>query len=336
MTSPDTSQEQPGNPSAWLEDTAAGPAAARLPGQVTEAARLYQAGHSLSECARRLGSGYTATSRALRDAGVTIRPPGPPPAPGPDPAEAALLYQAGHSLDECARKLGVSVYVLTRTLRENGVAIRPPRPRHPAVTAADAARLYQAGHTLDGCARQLAVSRATIARLLRAAGVTLRPPGPRPPAAADAIRLYQAGHTLDGCARQLGTSRTTIARLLHHAGVTLRPPGTRRTRPGPDPAEAAALYQAGHTLDDCARQLAVSRAALIQALGGAGVAIRPAGPRRTRPDPAGAARLYQAGHSIENCARQLGTSPATLTRVLRDAGVTIRPPGHHAPAHGPP
>jgi predicted DNA-binding protein (UPF0251 family) len=301
-----------------------------------EAAALYEAGLSLGECGRRLGAGYTATARVLREAGVTIRPPGPPRVPGPDPAEAALLYEAGHSLEECARKLGVSSFLLTRTLREHGVAIRLPRPVRRPVTAADAARLYQAGHTLDGSARELGVSRATVARLLRAAGVPLRPPGPRPPDQAAAIRLYEAGHTLADCGRQLGTSRTTIARLLHAAGIPLRPPGSYRTRPGPGPAEAAALYEAGHTLDDCARQLAVSRTAVIRALGDAGVAVRPAGPPRARPDPGQATALYQAGHSIENCARQLGTSPATLRRTLADAGVTIRPPGHHAPAHGPP
>jgi predicted DNA-binding protein (UPF0251 family) len=335
LTAPGSREDQSGNPTAPSLPRPAWPRRRRRP-DPGEAAGLYEAGHSIGECARRLGAGYDATARVLREAGVAIRPPGPPPAPGPDPAEAALLYEAGHSLEGCARKLGVSVHILTRALRENGVAIRPPRPARPPVTAADAAALYEAGHTLDGCARELGVSRATVARLLRAAGVKIRPPGPRPPDQAAAIRLYEAGHTLHSCAGQLGTSRTTIARLLHAAGVSLRPPGSRRARPGPGPAETAALYQAGHTLDDCARELRVSRAAVIRALGDAGVPVRPAGPRRTRPDPGQATALYQAGHSLEDCARQLGTSPATLRRTLADARVTIRPPGRHAPAHGPP
>jgi hypothetical protein len=38
MTSPDTSQDEPGNPGFWLEHPAATLAAAKLPGQVTDTA----------------------------------------------------------------------------------------------------------------------------------------------------------------------------------------------------------------------------------------------------------------------------------------------------------
>ena len=115
-------------------------AKARGPGpdarRAGEAVRLYLAGLTLGEAARRAGLSRHQLRRALRQRGVSRRAG----AWEPTPAQAARivrLYGQGLSIRGVAARLGLSEFGVGEFLRDSGVPMLP-RGRRPPVPAATA------------------------------------------------------------------------------------------------------------------------------------------------------------------------------------------------------
>ncbi len=99
---------------------------------------------------------------------------------------------------------------------------------------------------------------------------------------------------------------------------------SRRLHPGkqrdPDPADVAALYSAGRTERDIARELGVSRERVARSLAAAGLDRR----STQRPCPVDEDELrrrIKEGASQAELARLFGASAGTVNRWLAEAGI---------------
>lgn len=101
-------------------------------------------------------------------------------------------------------------------------------------------------------------------------------------------------------------------------------PATRRLHPGkqrdPDPSKVAALYSAGRTERDIARELGVSRERVARSLAAAGLERR----STQRPCPVGEEelrRLVEEGATQAELAGRFRASAGTVCRWLAEAGI---------------
>ncbi|MFJ3097950.1 ECF-type sigma factor [Streptomyces hydrogenans] len=142
------------------------------------------------------------------------------------------LYEAGLTLAETGRALGISEATVRLRLNAAGVARRTRWSRPTAIDerhlitaqAREAALLYTAGLTLAEVATQMEMSDSTVRHRLDTAGVARRPRATRrisPEAqrlleaeTREAARLYEAGATLDEVAEVMGCGVRVVRRRL--------------------------------------------------------------------------------------------------------------------------
>jgi transcriptional regulator with XRE-family HTH domain len=202
-----------------------------------QAVRLYRAGLTLEEAARRAGLSRHQLRRALRQRGAPRRAG----AWEPTPAQAAKivnLYAQGLSIRGVAARLGQSEFCVGEFLRDSGVPMLPRgrRPPVPAATAARVVRLYTVAKVpVREIARRTGLSVERVSRLLQVRGVAVRngrPPWePSPAELREAARLYaEEGWGLAQLGARFGVSAPTVARRLRGEGVVLRGPGRQADR----------------------------------------------------------------------------------------------------------
>ena len=202
-----------------------------------QAVRLYLAGMTLGEAARRAGLSRHQLRRALRLRGIPRRAG----AWEPTPAQAARivrLYGQGLSIRGVAARLGLSEFGVGEFLRDSGVPMLPRgrRPPVPAATAARVVRLYTVAKLpVREIARRTGLSAERVSRVLQERGVAVRngrPPwGPTPEELREAARLYaEEGWGLAQLGARFGVSGPTVARRLRAEGVVLRGPGRQADR----------------------------------------------------------------------------------------------------------
>ncbi|MGH3275743.1 MAG: hypothetical protein ACRDNZ_15635 [Streptosporangiaceae bacterium] len=268
--------------------------AARADVPAGDVARLYQAGLTVTQIARRYQAAPSTVLRRLGDSGVPRRPKSVPAAVGFPVAEAARrVEQDGASFAEIARAYQVSPDAVRRQLTAGGV--RAPRggPRLRRVSAAEVAVLYQRdGLSTAQIAARYGVSRWLISARLDTAGVAPRPRG-RPVPAAEAAARYRDGASLAALAARYQVSTGTVRRQLAAAGVTPRPPGGQRT--DIPLREAAGLYATGWSMAQVAAAYGTCATVIYNRLTEAGVPLR----RRTDVKPVDPGLL-------DSVARQVG------------------------------
>jgi hypothetical protein len=92
----------------------------------------------------------------------------------------AEAYRAGRSLTAVASLLGRSATAVWKSLRRQGVALRPRvRPRVPPEARRRMAELYRAGHGIPAVAALTGYGPTTVRTSLVRQGVALRPRGGR-------------------------------------------------------------------------------------------------------------------------------------------------------------
>jgi|SRR5450755_96292 len=299
--------------------------ARRAPGEraglpLERAARRYrQQPGLLGELASDLGiSARVIAARAMRP---------PPRSRGAHRAdvragEVTVLYQAGHTVTQIARRFQAAPSTVLRRLDEAGVPRRPTSLPVPFPVAEAARRVGQDGASFAEIARTYRVSADAVRRQLTARGVRAPRGAPRlrRVSAAEVAALHERdGLSMAQIAAHFGVSRSLVGARLDEAGVA------RRLRGKPVPlAEAAARYQDGASLAALAARYSVSTAAVSRQLTAAGVTVRLPGGRRKDIPVGEAARLYAAGQTMAQIAREYGICATVIYNRLTEAGVTLR------------
>lgn len=139
-----------------------------------EVVRLYQAGQSVRGVAATLGIHYRTVWRDLAAAGISRRPVGPQGQMLSRRALEQLYVRGGLSLDEVAKRFGVSRSVVVRNLDEHGL-----RRRQPVIVERTRLEdLYVGGGLgLRTVAARLGVTEGDIRRSLAHHGIPIRRPG---------------------------------------------------------------------------------------------------------------------------------------------------------------
>jgi DNA-binding transcriptional regulator LsrR (DeoR family) len=197
-----------------------------------QAVRLYLAGMTLGEAARRAGLSRHRLRRALRQRGVPRRAGAWEPTPA-QAAKIVRLYGQGLSIRGVAARLGLSEFLVGEFLRDSGVPMLPRgrRPPVPTSTAARVVRLYTVAKVpVREIARHTGLSAERARRVLQERGVAVRngrPPWePTPDELREAARLYaEEGWGLVLLGARFGVSGPMVARRLRGEGIALRGPG---------------------------------------------------------------------------------------------------------------
>lgn len=149
--------------------------------------------------------------------------------------------------------------------------LRDPRDRnakpHPVRAAPitdqqreDAVARYVSGESLESIARDLGMAPTTVSRSVKKAGHVMRPANEFkvPPNTRQHIaNKYQSGISTVKLAAEFGLAQSTVTDIIVEQGVQIR---TRGKRLGPaEQREVAALYHAGHTSPQIARQYEISK-----------------------------------------------------------------------------
>jgi DNA invertase Pin-like site-specific DNA recombinase len=92
-----------------------------------------------------------------------------------DVKELCVLYEAGESMLQLAKKFECHRHTVMRLLKKSGVEIRPQKLMTPELVA-QAAALYANNHSLEEVGRLLGLEASTIGKALKRAGVQLRAP----------------------------------------------------------------------------------------------------------------------------------------------------------------
>jgi DNA-binding CsgD family transcriptional regulator len=132
----------------------------------------HEAGHSLAECRRRFGFSNGACDAAISRGDIVPRP-----APAVFAArrreEVRVLYEAGVSAAEIARRLGVTAPTVSHHLRKLGVPAERRFARRydwPAIRAA-----YDSGLSAHGCRERFGCSIAAWQAAVRRGDILIRP-----------------------------------------------------------------------------------------------------------------------------------------------------------------
>jgi transposase len=135
--------------------------------RVAQIVSLYQAGHTLSSIAKRVGRSISTVCFHLHRAGITLRPVGMPPK-RPTSDEAAKLYHAGWSLPQLAKKFTISTETARKRLEVAGIKARG-RGRQPKDfrLPVKELRLYlEQGKNVREIAQNLGISHETVRKRL--------------------------------------------------------------------------------------------------------------------------------------------------------------------------
>jgi|GEM_PF-5432590 len=204
-----------------------------------EAARLYQSGLSIEECAAQLGISTPTVSKALALAGVDKRSANQPRSSAAvkvaqERIDTIMAMRAeGKTLEQIGHALGVTRERIRQVVVKAGkMAEFAERPLTPEERAA--AEEYRNGQSLDFVAAQLNVCAPTARRVIERAGIAIRP-SKRGKPIADAIaqpiaERYLSGAKVTDIATEFGLKKPEqIYRYLAAAGIKpTRQPGSGR------------------------------------------------------------------------------------------------------------
>lgn len=237
-------------------------------------------------------------------------------------AQLQAAVQAGVTVAELTRTHGVSSTAAKRWLADAGLLEQDPDLPVDLLT-----RLYvEEGKTTRQIAAQLRLNRERLGHALAAAGITARARtarhggGPRDAITDELLtQLYvDDGLTLRQIAARLHVTSTYLSRRVHELGLTRRPGwfGSRLGRErGELLAQAAELYgQQNLSLDQVAKQLAVSATTVARLLHEAQVPVRRPGYRGRDQPPSTLVDDLYADPAIADCLRRFGVrQPGTDT-----------------------
>ena len=142
--------------------------------------REYEAGATVKTLAARHFASSDTVTRAIKDAGGTMRKSAPPKIAGPTPEQVQVMvagYAAGASLKALARKHGWHTVTISNHLRAAGVTLRPAASTATPAEIEQRRRVvadYEAGHRTSDIARRYGIDARTVARNVHAAGKAIR------------------------------------------------------------------------------------------------------------------------------------------------------------------
>lgn len=295
-----------------------------------------------AELARQTGLAYERVVLELREAGVMDRRRRPQHVTAAQAARIQELYLVQHrTLDGIAEVVGVSVHLVRRQLRADGIAITPRggavRGDRLEAPVEEVQRLYvDAGHTAAETGEVLEVLGGVVLRTGHDHGLPIRPSG-RPIIPAE-VRLIEALYADD----------EVLEAMVRH-GVPQRPPigGIAVRFPVPVPLTPALLADLYTTAGCSTCQIELltgqARALVEDRMRQWRIPLRPSGqrsPALTRYRRARrlawleqAVALYERTHSTAAVAGELGCAQETARRWLVEAGVRV--PGRGRWRSGP-
>jgi transposase-like protein len=256
------------------------------------------------------------------------------------------LYDAGHSVTNVARSLGINNNDKVRLiLVKSGRAIRRTRERilfqagikDIAAFESEVCRLYdEGGRSMTEIAQTFGVNPATIQPILLWFGRTIKPTNSgcakkiRDADVPEIRRQYDEGRTTKEIGKAFGVSEHTINKTLKQAGQARWSRWEQRLRRAgikdiaTFEAEACRRYAAGERVSEIARIFGVDHSAITDTLRRCGQAIRPSAHAKMLLNQAEVCRRYAAGQGLVEISRAFGVSTGAVGRALRTGGQPTR------------
>ena len=283
------------------------------------AVAAYARGDGVPEIAAATGRSYSSVRRALKDAGVVMRPGGRrmSDTERKQLQKAAVgAYEQGDTVREIAAATGRADRTVRKALKDAGVAMHSGGSGLPEAESKQlqkvAAAAYRRGDTIGEIVAATGRSRAVVRKALLDAGVKLRTTGQRLSKAERrqlqkvAVTAYERGDTMAEIAAATGRSRAAVRKALRDAGVELRTTGRRLSETERDHLKevAVAAYEQGDTVRKIAASTGYSYGGVHKVLVDAGVTLR----------PTGLGPLPPAGNGTARTAAQPDLSGTVMTR----------------------